>query len=730
MKVAIVGGGIGGLAAALALIRHGIEPIVLERTPQLAEIGAGIQIAANGTLVLREFGLEPGLAAVATVPLRYDYRDLATDRLLFRAPLGAEAVTRYGALMYNVHRADLVALLRDALPAGTLRLGAECVSIEQDSLCATVTLRSGETIDADAVIGADGIHSVVREALHGPEEKQFANIVMWRALVPAERLAGLPLPVAGNYWLGIGRNIISYWVRNDLYSLLAAVPATEVTRESWTESGDVDELLRSFDGAVPTVQKLLSVVESSFITGMYYRDPAPQWGNGRISLLGDAAHAMVPYLAQGACQAIEDAWILATCLRRHGSGAVPEALAEYELRRRPRTTRLQAQARFSVKTAHEPDEPSVRYRNGRWRGMARIDPLAETSWGFAWGHNILTAAEEPPGNVVGLSAAREGMRMRRPESQRAFDLWKNAIGPEDIARGHVGQRAAYDRFLLSEFPAPPDLEVAPQELHGVPVLRVTAPAARAGGDAPAMRAGNDSLVTCAEGSALLHFHGGAYVLGSAAASVEYAGRLSAALKGPCYTVDYRLAPEHPFPAAIDDAFDAYRGILAAGHDPAHLFLSGESSGGGLALALAMSLRRAGLPLPAGVIAICPFTDLTLSGSSVVRNSGNDPAAHRDSLSLLAASYFQGHEPTDPLVSPLFGDPTGLPPLFLTAAAGEVLESDATRFAEKAAAAGVDVTLEIVPDSVHVYVLFPFLPEASETLRAVSAWSRRRERVSA
>jgi salicylate hydroxylase len=721
MRVAIVGGGIGGLVAALALIRHGIEPIVLERTPRLTEIGAGIQIAANGTLVLRELGLEPGLASVATVPLCYDYRDLATDRLLYHSPLGAEAATRYGALMYNVHRADLLALLRDALPDGTLRLGAECVSIGQDSSGATVTLRSGETIAADAVIGADGIHSVVREALHGPEEKQFANIVMWRALVPAEKLVGLPLPVAGNYWLGIGRNIISYWVRRDLYSLLAAVPATEVTRESWTESGDVDELLRSFDGAVPTVQKLLSVVESSFITGMYYRDPAPQWGNRRISLLGDAAHAMVPYLAQGACQAIEDAWILATCLRRHGSAAVPEALAEYELRRRPRTTRLQAQARFSVKTAHEPDEPSVRYRNGRWRGMSRIDPLAETSWGFAWGHNILTAAEEPPGNVVGLSAAREGVRMRRPESQRAFDLWKHAIGPEDIALGHLGQRAAYDRFLLSQFPAPPDLEMVPDELHGVRVLRVTAPSVRAGDGPPVARGG---------GTAVLHFHGGAYVLGSAAASVEYAGRLSAALKGPCYTVDYRLAPEHPYPAAIDDAFDAYRGILAAGHDPAHLFLSGESSGGGLALALAMSLHRAGLPLPAGVIAICPFTDLTLSGSSVMRNSGNDPAAHRDSLSLLAASYFQGHEPTDPLVSPHFGDPTGLPPLFLTAAAGEVLESDATRFAEKAAAAGVDVTYEVVPDSVHVFVLFPFLPEASETLRAVSAWSRGRERVGA
>ncbi|MFM0278256.1 alpha/beta hydrolase fold domain-containing protein [Paraburkholderia sediminicola] len=704
MKVIVVGGGIGGLTTALALLHQGIEPIVLERAPQLTEVGAGIQIAANGTIVLRELGLEPALASIATVPAGFDYLELSTGRRLYYAPLGEEAAARYGALLYNVHRADLIELLAKALPPNVVRLGAQCASVSQDDDGAYVTLQDGEVIRGDAVIGADGIHSAVRTALRGPEEKQFANILMWRALIPADRLRGLNLPVAGNNWFGIGRNIVSYWVRPDLYSVLASVPATEVSRESWTQAGDVAQLRRAFEGSEPTVQKMLEAVDSTFITGMYHRDPIEHWATGRIALLGDAAHAMVPYLAQGACQSIEDAWVLATCLKNHGTAGVQDALLEYERRRQPRTTRIQAGARFVVDWAHEPDEARVRQRNGRLKGLSRIDPLAEASWSFAWGHDILAAVKLPPGEVVGLSAAREGKRMARPESQRAFDLWKGVFKPDDIARGDRGQRAAYERFLLEQFPVPASTEVTEVDLDGVSALRVVA-------------AGAGQKAT------VLHFHGGGYVLGSAKSSVEYASRLSHALNGPCYTVDYRLAPEHPYPAAFDDAFSAYRGLLAAGVDPSTVFLSGESSGGGLALALAAALRRAGLPLPGGVIAICPLTDLTLSGPSVKANSGDDPAANRETLSNLVASYFQGHEPTDPMVSPLFADLADLPPVFLSAVEGEVLESDTTRFAERAKAAGANVQLKMVADSVHVFTLFPFLPETAETLEEIGWWSR-------
>jgi salicylate hydroxylase len=154
-------------------------------------------------------------------------------------------------------------------------------------------------------------------------------------------------------------------------------------------------------------------------------------------------------------------------------------------------------------------------------------------------------------------------------------------------------------------------------------------------------------------------------------------------------------------------------------------LSGESAGGGLALALATAIRGAGLPAPAGVFAVCPFTDLTLSGPTVNKFSGSDPAAHRDTLSMLGASYFQAHEPTDPLVSPLFGSTEGLPPLFLAAAKDEVLLSDTTRLAEKAKASGVDTTLRLIEDSVHVFTLFPFLPEAKQTLEEFGSWARER-----
>lgn len=705
MKIVIVGGGVGGLTTALALKHHGIESIVLERAPQLTEVGAGVQIAANGTLVFRELGLEGALADISMVPERFDYLDLATGKLLYQAPLGEAAAGRYGALLYNVHRADLIDLLASALPAGVVRLGAECASVTQDESGAYVTLQTGEVIRADAVIGADGIHSAVRSALRGPEEKQFANILMWRSLIPADRLVGLNLPVAGNNWFGVGRNVVSYWVRKDLYSVLASVPATEVSRESWTQSGNVEELRKSFRGSEPTVIKMLDAVESAFITGMYHRDPIEHWSTGRITLLGDAAHAMVPYLAQGACQAVEDAWVLASCLSSHGPSGVPEALVEYERRRQPRTTRIQAGARFVVDWAHEPDEQRVRQRNNRLKGLSRIDPLAEASWSFAWGHDILKAAKLSPGEVVGLSAAREGVVMERAESQRAFALWKGVFKPDDIARGDRGQRVAYERFLETQFPPPDDCKVSSIELHDVNALRVVAKGA-------------------AESATVLHFHGGGYVLGSAKSSTEYACRLSAAFDGPCYTVDYRLAPEHPYPAAIDDAFSAYRGLLATGVDPSTVFFSGESSGGGLALALALALRRAGLPAPAGVVAICPLTDLTLGGPSVSRNSGNDPAASRETLINLVASYFQGHEPTDPMVSPLFGELGGLPPVFLSAVRGEVLESDTTRFAERAISAGANVTLRMVSDSVHVFTLFPFLPEAKDTLTEIGQWSRK------
>jgi salicylate hydroxylase len=266
-------------------------------------------------------------------------------------------------------------------------------------------------------------------------------------------------------------------------------------------------------------------------------------------------------------------------------------------------------------------------------------------------------------------------------------------------------REAYDRFLTTNFPLPAGFDAVADELGDVRAFRVAAHATH-----------SDNVV--------LHFHGGGYLIGSAKASLEYASRLATALDGTCYTIDYRLAPEHPYPAAIDDAVAAYRALLARGIPASAILLSGESAGGGLAVAVALALRMAGDPLPAAILAVAPFADLTLSGDSVRAFNGDDPAANRDLLTFMGASYFQGHEPADPLVSPLFGDLAGLPPLFITATQGEVLLSDAVRLAERAEKAGVDVTLRLVEDSVHVYTVFPFLPETERTMQEVAQWGRR------
>jgi salicylate hydroxylase len=705
MRVLIAGGGIGGLTTAIALRHQGIDALVLEQAEVMAEIGAGIQIASNAAIVLREIGLEAAIRAVGVKPQSYDYRDLRTGRMLYQAPLGDEAALRYGAPMYNIHRADLIQILFDAVPSEARRLGARCVAVSQDKDGVEVRLQTGEVLRADALVGCDGIHSAVRQHLRGDEEKHFANILMWRSLIPAERLEGLKLEERGNYWFGPGRTLITYWVRpKNLYSILASVPAHEVQRESWTESGDISQMLRSFEDAEPRARAMLEQCKSAFITGMYYRDPIDSWTSGRITLLGDAAHPMVPFLAAGAGQSIEDAWTFARVLARRQDD-VPGALLEYERRRLPRTTRIQAGARAVVKLMHETDGGRLRDRNGRWKGMARIDPLAETSWGLAWDYNVVKAVEGPPGEVLNVTGLREGKRLQRPEGQRAFELWKYAFRPEDVARGHDGLREAYDRFLTTNFPLPETVEAVEDELGDVKAWRVAAP------DTP-------------RGNVVLHFHGGGYLIGSAKGSLEYASRLAAAVGGTCYTVDYRLAPEHPYPAAIDDAICAYRALLARGIAASSILVSGESAGGGLAVALVLALRTAGDPLPAGILAVAPFTDLTVSGPSIRAFNGDDPAANRDLLTFMGASYFQGHEPTDPLVSPLFGDLAGLPPLFVTATQGEVLLSDATRLAERAEKAGVDVTLRLVEDSVHVYTIFPFLPETKSTMEEVAAWAQR------
>ena len=497
MHVLIVGAGIAGLTAAIALRHKGIDATIIEQASQLSEIGAGIQIAANGSVVLRELGLEQAVAAKSVIPGSFDMRDIRDGKLLWVAPLGEEGTRRWGAPLYNIHRADLIEILADALPSESVRLGVHCTGFSQDDHGVTVHMDNGDDVHGDVLIGADGIHSVIRKQLFGEDEVQFSNILMWRALIPAEKLEHVDLPERGNYWFGPGRTLITYWIRpQNLYSILASVPSGEVHRESWTESGDIDELRASFSDLEPRAQAMMDQIDTAFLTGMFYRDPIDRWTDRRVTLMGDAAHPMVPFLAQGACQGMEDAWVLATMLEHYADDPMA-GLQEYEQRRRPRTTRVQSGARAMVKLVHESEPERIKARNGRWKGMQHIDPMAEATWSFVWEYNVLEEVKRPAGEVLGLSATREDKRMERPESQRAFDMWKAAFTAEDVARGHDGMREGYERFLTTHFPAPDDLSVETAELGGVEALRVRAAGATAA----------DHHAT------VLHFHGGGYMLG-------------------------------------------------------------------------------------------------------------------------------------------------------------------------------------------------------------------------
>jgi salicylate hydroxylase len=342
MRVAVVGAGIGGLTAGLCLAQEGISDVTLyERSGVLSEIGAGIQISPNGSRILHELGLGAALGAVAVRPRTGDMRRWQDWSLLSSSPLGDDVIDEYGVPYYHVHRADLLRVLSDAVPPRQVALGRRLVGLEP-APDGTVTLRfaEGEAAVADVVIGADGIHSVVREALLGPEAPRYSGNSAWRGMVPAERVTDLELPVASTVVMGPGRHFVYYFVAAGRFvNWVGVAPSETWTLESWTAPGLVEEALADYDGWNHVTRRLITEVGRAsgdvYRWALYDRDPLPTWGDGAVTLLGDAAHPMLPFMAQGACQAIEDGAVLAACLRAIAD-PVP-ALRRYEDLRRERT---------------------------------------------------------------------------------------------------------------------------------------------------------------------------------------------------------------------------------------------------------------------------------------------------------------------------------------------------------------------------------------------------------
>jgi salicylate hydroxylase len=703
MKAIVIGGGIGGATTALALLNNGIEVEVYEQARQMSEIGAGLQIAPNASTVLIDLGLGAELERLGVAMEALQMRDLRSDRTIHslprdraRASAGATA-QRWGGPFYQLHRPDLLGMLVAALPAGVARLGERAEAFTQDDDGVTVRFESGHQTRGDLLIGADGIHSIVRRRLFGEETLDFSNIVAWRALIPRPKLEHLDLPRDCHVWLGPSRSAVAYWVhRGELLNFVGMVPAAEASEESWTATGELGALRSSFADCCDRLDAIIGEIETPFITGYYFRYPLPRWTEGRVTLVGDAAHPMHPFLAQGACQAIEDAGTLGHVLAARGPAEMPDALLEYQQRRLARASQVQNLSRTQAHVWHMSDPREIVQRNRTLGSLMDVDPEADTIYGWVYRHDVKAQATRP---LVDPATTLE-----RPEARRAWRLWATMLEPRDLDRQHHGIRDAYDRFLERNSPVAPGVEIDESDRSGRPHLVATA---NTHSDAPIA----------------LHLHGGGYLVGSPRSSVGLASRLARALGGVCIVPGYRRAPEHPYPAALEDALAAYEQLLADGIEPARILLTGESAGGALAVAVGMRLRDLGIPLPAGIVAMCPMADLAITGRTVDGTAGKDPICTRRLLTQMATSYLQGHDPREPLASPIYGDYRGLPPLLVQTAENEALYADAVRMAEAARRDGVHVELDAYHDTVHVFHVFDFLPESRRALARISEFTQ-------
>jgi 2-polyprenyl-6-methoxyphenol hydroxylase-like FAD-dependent oxidoreductase len=338
VQVAIVGGGIGGLAAALALESVGVEVGVYEQAAHLGEVGAGVGLQPNSMRVLQRLGVAEEVARQAA-PI---------DEAWFRHPDGSLAghdnVGEKGPQM-GMYRPDLVATLAAALPDGVLHTGRRCTGFSQDEGSATLTFDDGASVQADVVIGADGIHSMLQGYVVEPQPPVFSGIVAYRGVVPSTQLPDWPRRDMV-MWTGQGKHFLTFAVHGgELRNYVGFVPTDEQMRESWSAPGDPAVLAAEFAGWDPTLGALLAEVQTTFRWGLYDRDPLPRWTHGRLTLLGDAAHAMLPHMGQGANQSIEDGMALATLIQGVDTAEVPGALLRYEKLRREHTAAIQQGSR-------------------------------------------------------------------------------------------------------------------------------------------------------------------------------------------------------------------------------------------------------------------------------------------------------------------------------------------------------------------------------------------------
>ena len=371
-RILIAGGGIGGLTLALALQRRGFAPVVLEQASRLEEVGAGLQLSPNGTRALASLGLLDALRAVAFEPEGKRIRLWNTGETWPLFDLGPMAVAEYGFPYLMIHRGDLqtvlLAALEDLVP-GALRLGVKVVGLEQEGDGVTALLADGSREKGAMLVGADGVHSSIRAGLFGESNAEFTGCMAWRGVIDAARLPAELMRPLGVNWVGPGRHVITYPLRGgSLMNFVGVVESSAWQSESWTARGTREECAADFAGWHADVHALIDNVDEHFRWALLSRQPLIEWHVGRVALLGDACHPMLPFMAQGAVMAIEDAVVLARCLAEWDD--VDTALAAYVAARIERTTRC----------VHAAERQRLVFHNDKLSDAADAADFVETQW--------------------------------------------------------------------------------------------------------------------------------------------------------------------------------------------------------------------------------------------------------------------------------------------------------------------------------------------------------------
>jgi salicylate hydroxylase len=394
LTIAVIGGGIGGLAAAASLLEAGFDVHVYEQAKALGEVGAGINIGPNASRLLHRLGLAERLGACGIKPSTFDQRRWDDGRFLVRAPLGTMVEEKFGAPYYTFHRADLHGALASLLPGERVHLDHRFKHFTDRGDRIEVQFDNGTSISADVLIGADGIHSAVRHALLGPEKPRFTGCVAYRGLVPADRLTHLGLERTTQIWMGPARHFVHYFVSaGRLVNFVAVTEEDSWQRESWVDRGEVADALAAFAGWHPQVRAIIGATDETYKWALFDRAPLPRWSAGRVTLLGDACHPMLPFMGQGAAQAIEDGATLAACLRKVDD--VATALQLYEKLRLPRASRLQGMSETNKTRFHLPDGPEQQQRDAHMARGSTDWSLAAIAWLYAHDASVVAETAEP-----------------------------------------------------------------------------------------------------------------------------------------------------------------------------------------------------------------------------------------------------------------------------------------------------------------------------------------------